>query len=37
MSIHTLLQKTEKLEIQAYKKPKDLKSVECHIKLPTII
>jgi len=27
MSIHTLLQKTEKLEIQAYKKPKDLKSL----------
>jgi len=27
MSIHTLLQKTEKLEIQAYKKPKDLKNL----------
>ena len=25
MSLHTLLQKTEKLEIQAYKKPKDFK------------
>ena len=27
MPIHTLLQRTEKLEIEAYKKPKDLKSL----------
>ena len=27
MPIHTLLQRTEKLEIQAYKKPKDFKTL----------
>jgi len=27
MSLHPLLQKTEKLEIQAYKKPKDFKTL----------
>lgn len=27
MPIHSLLQRTEKLEIEAYKKPKDLKSL----------